>query len=356
MKIVHVVEGFGGGVYSFLVDLCNSLAEENEVVLIYAIREQTPKNFKKDFSNKIKLVNLSMSRNINPINDLKSIFRLIKILNCEKADIVHLHSSKAGVLGRVASKLLKYKKEKVFYNPHGYAFLQENVSLHKRKFYFFVEKFMSKVNGINVAVSKGEYEETKKFTNNVVRIDNAINNIELEKVILNNKKRDNNELVVGTIGRIMYQKNPKMFNSIAKEFPNLKFIWIGDGDLRNQLSEKNIEITGWKDRYEAINLMNNIDIYLQTSLWEGLPIALLEAMYMGKPVIVNNVIGNRDVINNGKNGFIANDLGEFKRYIQELINDKNLYYKVSKESREYIINNHLVCDMLEKYKNLYKQV
>ena len=101
---------------------------------------------------------------------------------------------------------------------------------------------------------------------------------------------------VYTLGRICYQKKPTLFNEIAGSFPNVKFVWIGDGELRGELTSKNIEITGWADRSTAIRYAVNADVFLLPSRWEGLPISLLESMYMKKICVVSNVIGNRDVI------------------------------------------------------------
>ena len=141
-KIMHIVEGFGGGVYSFLVDLCNNSTEKYDVILVYSKRPQTPEDFKKDFKAEVKLIQLNMNRNISLINDTKNLFEIIKIIKSNKPDIVHLHSSKAGVLGRVAGRFLGYNKENLFYNPHGYSFLQQNVSSRKKYLYFIIEKFL----------------------------------------------------------------------------------------------------------------------------------------------------------------------------------------------------------------------
>ena len=81
-------------------------------------------------------------------------------------------------------------------------------------------------------------------------------------------------------------------------FTYVKFVWIGDGELRDQLTSENIEITGWADRSTAIRYAVNADVFLLPSRWEGLPISLLESMYMKKACVVSNVIGNRDVIVN----------------------------------------------------------
>lgn len=350
-KVMHIVEGFGGGVYSFLLDLCNKSIEKYDITLVYSKRPQTPENFKKDFDPKINFIELDMNRSINPINDIKSLFKLISLIKKYNPSIIHLHSSKAGVLGRISGKLLGYADNKVLYNPHGYAYLQRNVPAIKRKIYFLIEKITSNIGGTIIAVSKSEYEETLKLTSKARRVDNAINEKIIDKYI--DKHSTNNTPVIGTVGRICYQKNPEKFNKIAKAFPDIKFIWIGDGELREYITSSNVEITGWCERDEVIKKLNNIDIYIQTSLWEGLPIALLEAMYMGKVPIVNNVIGNKDVIVQGENGFLANTTNEFIEFIKLIINNSNKYKKMSTNSKKFIKENHLIKDMICKYHEIY---
>ena len=98
--------------------------------------------------------------------------------------------------------------------------------------------------------------------------------------------------------------------------PEVHFLWIGDGELRDELKAPNIEITGWIDREEALKRSYNADVFLLTSLWEGLPISLLESMYMRKLCVVNDVIGNHDVIENDRNGFVCRTVTEFAQAIR----------------------------------------
>ncbi|MBR2067532.1 MAG: glycosyltransferase, partial [Solobacterium sp.] len=156
-----------------------------------------------------------------------------------------------------------------------------------------------------------------------------------------------------TTGLINPQKNPDLFNEIARAMPNVHFLWIGDGESKWKLTSPNIEITGWLDHSEAIKKMNDGDVFLLTSLWEGLPISLLEAMYLKKLCIVSNVVGSRDVITNGENGFICDSAASF-------VNTINHYFDPeSKDIRENayqdIMDNYTLKEMIENYKTFYKE-
>ena len=227
-----------------------------------------------------------MTRSIG-LSDLKAFFEIKKIIKSENPDIVHCHSSKAGLLTRLA---INTKKIKTFYTPHGYSFLMEDSSKLKRLIYKSIEKIGTLNHSVIVACSKGEYEESLKLTKRATYVSNGVNLEKLKKYIPEKIKQINTKsLTFVTTGRVSYQKNPELFNEIAKNFPKIKFIWVGTGDLENKLTSKNIEITGWKNRDELMEILNKSDIFILPSLWEGLPISLLEAMALKKPCIVSNV-------------------------------------------------------------------
>ena len=102
-KILFFVESMGGGVFTYIVDLANELVKKYDMYIAYGIRKQTPDNYRDYFDRKIHLIRVnSFTRSINPSKDLNAFFELLKIKNQVKPDIIHLHSSKAGVLGRIA--------------------------------------------------------------------------------------------------------------------------------------------------------------------------------------------------------------------------------------------------------------
>lgn len=348
-KILHVVEAFGGGVFTFLVDLINQTCEDYEAILACSIRPQTPQDYEKYFNDKVKIIKLkSAGREVSITQDIKFYQEIRQLIYTYNPDIVHLHSSKAGFLGRLA---INDKRIKVIYNPHGYSFLKEDEKWIKKQFYKQLERVASIKCGEIVGVSKGEYEEALKLSKRVHHIDNGV---DLKKLPKLKCETENTHLKVCTIGRISYQKNPKLFNEVAKKFPQIQFTWIGDGELRHELTGPNIEVTGWLAKETVLEKLNQSDIFLLTSLWEGLPIALLEAMYYQKICIVTNVIGNRDVIKHKENGFIASSSDQFIEVINQILQKKIDVEQIRQNAKLDIETKYNFELVSQAYKQLYE--
>jgi glycosyltransferase involved in cell wall biosynthesis len=359
MQIVHIVESFAGGVYDFLVDLTNGLPEFNHII-IHGLRNNTPKNFKQDFPKGTNFfLWKNAEREVKPLKDLLALKELIKLLqSINNIDVIHLHSSKAGFLGRVAAKILGLQN-KVIYTSHGVSFLRKDISLLKRKQFEIFEKIASKLGGNVIACSKSEAEEFRKRG---IQADFIFNGIDLNKC---NVKKSNvkkgklqrEPFIIGTIGRITYQKNHYLFNEIAKFFEkeNIKFIWIGDGELKETLTAKNIIITGWVPRKKVLKLLNRIDIYLSTSLWEGLPLSVLQAMCLKKPLLLSECVGNVDLINNGslKNGFLFKNKKEAIEKIFLLKNNYQLRKFLGNNSFKILKEKFDLKKTLEEYRRIY---
>lgn len=346
-KILYIVEAMGGGVFTYIVDLANQLVNEYDMYIAYAVRKQTPKNYKEYFDKRIHLIKVSnFERAISVTKDLKAFLEIKKIAKDINPDIIHLHSSKAGALGRLA---FNGNKIPVFYTPHGYSFLMEDCNPMKRAIYKIVEKICAKRKCTTISCSVGEHQETLKLTKRATYVNNGINIEELQNVIDHTEKAEH-PYTVFTLGRICYQKNPTLFNEIAERFPEIRFIWIGDGELRNELTSKNIEITGWVDRKTAIKYAVNADVFLLPSRWEGLPISLLESMYMKKICIVSNVIGNRDVIRNGENGFVCSDMDNYVKAIRAAQHNID---KIVEQSYSDILNVYNTKVMAKQYSEKY---
>lgn len=355
-KILHLVEAFGGGVFTFLVELANATCEDYDVVIAYSKRKQTPKNFKGYFNEKVRFIEVkNFTRSIGA-KDLKACKEVKKIIKKENPDIVHMHSSKAGIIGRL---VISSKNRKLFYTPHGYSFLKQDDSKLKRFIYKSIEKVtaMYRRKCTIVACSEGEYKESLKLNKNSTYVNNGVNIKEIDKIVKDNKIKDidTKHLKICTVGRIGFQKNPELFNKIAEEFPNINFTWIGDGELKEKLTSKNIKVTGWAKREDVLKQVAENDIFILPSLWEGLPIALLEAMYLKKICIVSNVIGNRDVIKNGENGFICDSLEDYKNVISKIIENKEQFEQIKARAQKDILESYNTKTMSESYKKVYTE-
>lgn len=359
MVVVQFVEAFGGGVYTYVKDLCNFIVSNGqnsdiEVHLIYSPnRVELDKNlFLDEIDSRVILHELNMGREISLVDDLKLISITRDYLKKIRPDVLHLHSSKASVIGRMAC-LGIVKRDKIFYSPHGYSFMQQNISILKKGFYKFLEFSMPAIFG-GITVASGDTEfKISKFISKSVLVRNGVD-FKLPDRIYH--PIENKTITIGTVGRLMLQKNPEAFNRIAVQLPNIDFIWIGNGELINEITAPNIRVTGWvKTREELLEILNSLDIYLQVSLWEGLPISILEAMAVRKPLVVSDVVGNRDTVEDNYNGYKFTTENEAINHIKKLSQDAILRQRMGCKSydkvfKEYNKNKNF-SDLLEIYSN-----
>lgn len=352
-KILFVVEAFGGGIFTYVADLVNELSEHYDFTIAYALRSQTPKDFKSYFKDNINFIEVKhFTRGIQPLDDLQALFEIKKIAKEVNPDIIHLHSSKAGVLGRLA---FWFHKVPLFYTPHGYSFLMQEMSVVKRKIYFLIEKVMTFNKCITISCSEGEHSETLRLTKRAKYVNNGIDIEKLDHQLnVVDFKSNSKSFVVFTIGRICYQKNPPLFNDIASQMSDVDFLWIGDGERREELTSNNIKITGWVDRKQVLQYAQNADVFILPSRWEGLPISLLEVMYMQKPCVVSDIIGNHDVIDSGRNGVVCNTADEFVAAIKKLKSDNEFSKKCCEQAYSDVINEYNTKTMAQRYMAIYE--
>ena len=352
-KLLYVAEAMGGGVFTFLVGLCNELVDYYDIYVAYGLRTQTPDDFRKYFDDRVHLIRVRhFERSIDPRHDLSAFLELRKIADRVKPDLIHLHSSKAGVLGRWA---FDGKKIPLFYTPHGYSFLMSNYNATKRFSYKMVEKLSAVRRCTTISCSEGEHKETLSLTKNAKFVNNGINVEEMQRMMDSIGSCEKGEFNVFTLGRICYQKNPELFNEIARKLPEVRFVWIGDGELRDQLTAPNIEVTGWMNREEALRRSMSSDVFVLTSLWEGLPMSLLESMYMEKLCLVNDVIGSRDVIRTGVNGYVCRNADEFVAAIREILDNPRKAAELTAQASKDIEEKYNTRVMAEKYREIYEE-
>lgn len=230
-RILFVVEAMGGGVFTYIVDLANALVDTYDMYIAYSVRRQTPENFRDYFDPRIHLIHVEhFHRAINPANDVPAFYELRRIARDIQPDIIHMHSSKAGAIGRMAFDA----RTPLFYTPHGYSYLMDNYRPMKRRIFHAIEAFCARRNCTTISCSKGEHEETLRMTKRALYVNNGINTRAL-RAITNRVAKQDHPYTVYTLGRICNQKGPALFNEIASRLPDVNFLWIGDGDLRLDL-------------------------------------------------------------------------------------------------------------------------
>lgn len=345
------MESFASGTLSFLEQLVKRQIQYYDIYILYGIRPLTPNNVEELFPKEIHLIkakhfNGATKTIINPLAYLE----VNKTIKNIQPDIIHLHSTAAGIVGRIVTYNMNVK---TFYTPHGYAFLQEDLSPLKKYILKSSERFLAKLPCTIIACGKGEYKIGYSFTDRVVVINNGVDTTEADS-ILTIPKISSNSARICACGRITKQKAPELFNQIATQLPDVQFTWIGDGDLRNVLTSSNITVTGWVNHKETLKEMHKNDFYILTTYGEGLPLSLIDAMYMNLPCLASNVRGCKDVIVDGQNGFLCNNAEDFVKKIKQLSNDRNLYNCISRQGHEVVMRDFNLDKMAEDYRKVYE--
>lgn len=174
-----------------------------------------------------------------------------------------------------------------------------------------------------------------------------------------------NEAVIGTVSCLKPQKSPADFIRVAalvkKKITNARFVLVGDGDLRRQLQalirklklEDTVMLLGW--RRDAATIVQAFDIFVLTSLWEGLPVAVLEALAAGKPVVATDTGGVEEVVTEGENGFLVGRkdvIGTSERIIR-LLSEPELLRRMSEKARASISSSYQQQEMVSQTEALY---
>ncbi len=345
--LLHITEVSSGGVLPIIANISNGLSDRYNIVVAYGIRFDTPENIEEQFNKKVRLIAVkNFTRELSAKKDLAAMHELNQIVREVKPDVIHMHSSKAGLVGRVG--LIFHKAEK-YYTPHGYSFLNQAESPLKRKMYYWAEKILAHTGCTTIACGNRELELSRKICRKAQMVRNGIDTDHIDHV-LEKASEKTHPYTVYTAGKIWEQKNPQLFEQIAGLCPDIHFIWIGESEENCQIPEgKNIRITGLVDRDQVIRIAKNCDCYISCSLWEGLPVALLEAMYLEKPCVVSDVSGNNELIIDGVTGWLAHSAEEFAVKIQTLsrTNDQN------GKARELVEREYSLKRMCESYAEIY---
>src|SRR5574341_195998 len=263
----------------------------------------------------------SLINHINPSMNLRAIADLRRIMIEGKYDIVHTHSSVAGVVGRLAA--LAAGIPVIIHHVHGWG-LHDGMSAWTRKLYLSLERFCAKFTDRIITVSEPDIQKglsqgigtRNQFTliNNGIDLEKFRQDVDAQQV-RSDLGLDPDCKIVGMIGRLDEQKNPldliRAAAIVVKSYPKVQFLIVGDGSLRPDC-ERLISELNLRDKFILLGFRNDVPrilpiltITAMSSLWEGLPLAFLEAMSAGKPIVSNDIDGAGDVVVNGETGFLV---------------------------------------------------
>jgi glycosyltransferase involved in cell wall biosynthesis len=379
IKVLQVITQLTiGGAQEHMIYLCDLLDKKKFLVSILSGTQSTSEsNCVEDVRKKnISLTLLpQLTREINPLRDMVAFFKMMGYIRKQRFDIVHTNSSKAGILGRLAAKLAGVPV--IVHTAHGWAH-HDYMSNLRRKFYVTSERAAEKFTDKIIAVSEQNVDKAlkdkigKRSKYCIIR-----SGIDLEKfnrldIDVNKEKRklniDPKDKVVGSVTRLFAQKSPadfvRMANEILKNNGRVSFLLVGDGPLKKEIEAmiaehkiaEKVILTGF--RSDIPELLSIMDVFVLTSLWEGLPRVLPQAMAMGIPIVATGVDGVPEAVKQGQNGFLVppKDFRALAQRTLQLIENPFLAKRMGEVGKRMVYPEFCVKEMVKKTEELYENL
>ena len=311
-----------------------------------------------------------LCRKVSPYRDIRAFLSLYKLFKKEDFTIIHTHSSKAGLLARLAAVL--NKTPIVIHTIHGFAF-NDFMNIFKKNFFIYLEKLLAKWTDVLITVSN---LNKKKIIDLNIAEENKIKNIYsgIDLSLFTNKKNDdfrkelnlqNNHLLLGSVGRLSDQKDPitmiEAFGIISKPFPNAHLALVGDGELKGKILEKidqlkldgKVHLTGNKNNPWSV--YHSMDLFIMSSIYEGLGRSITEALSCGVPVVCTDVEGVPEIVRDNITGILVppKDANKLADGIIRTLNDMETAKKMAEEGRRFVKDNFDVNKMVNDIDSLY---
>jgi glycosyltransferase involved in cell wall biosynthesis len=318
----------------------------------------------------------SLVREIRPLKDLRALVDLTRAFRQLRPAIVHTHSSKAGIIGRLAAWMAGVPA--IVHTIHGYGITPRQAPW-TRNILIAVERLVGRITTFWIAVSNADLNQGLRwrlFTKDTVLLTRPGIDPKPFAGTAKSAVRDRLRLelgagssspLVGTVSCLKPQKAPEDFVKvaalIAQEFPEARFVLAGDGELRGRVEhlvrEKALcdrfRLLGW--RRDVPLLMSALDVFVLTSHWEGLPCVLLEARAAAIPVVATNVGGAREAIEEGVHGWLcpAGDIDGMARQVCRILREKDR--KTQSAGRpDPLPEEFTIGETVRRYQELYKRL
>jgi len=308
---------------------------------------------------------------VSPWHDLCFFVRLLRLLRRERFDIVQTSAAKASLYGRLATRLVGVPV--VIFTAHGFPF---HDFMHRllRWGLITLEKVLSRW-CTDMVVSVSEADRRYAISKGIVPADRIVtiqNGIDLDRPIPKHDDArralalDPQAPVVGMVGRLSRQKAPEDFLRVAalvaREFPDAIFLVAGDGPLRDSLERlaanlgiaNQVRFLGFREDIPL--MMAALDVFALSSLWEGLPLTILEAMAASKPVVATAVNGVAEVVQHGSTGLLARpqEVHQLAAHIATLLRDPARARAMGEAGRRHVCEHFSIERMVAQLSDLYQ--
>ncbi|WP_026485638.1 glycosyltransferase family 4 protein [Caldanaerobius polysaccharolyticus] len=317
--------------------------------------------------------NVDFVRSPYSFSNVKALKQLISIMKKNKYSLVHVHTPVGAFLGRLAAKITGTKP--VLYTAHGFHFYK-GAPIKNWLVYYTIERLAARWTDGLITMNSEDYNAARKLR---LRVKDAVFyvhgvGLDIDKYFINDENRrkelkeefgfGDRDIVILTVAELNANKNHKQIIDslgILKSYDNIYYLVVGLGEYESYLKEY-IHDKGLDNKVKLLGFRRDIpellcisDVFALTSMREGLPRCIMEAMAAGKPVIATDVRGNRDLVKDGINGYLVpiNDVNTTVEAIKKLVQDKDLRIKMGDEGRK-IIKDYSIDKVLKEMDEIYR--
>lgn len=340
-----------------------SVCSQADGPLVSAVQKRNIRHFPVTFSKRL---------------DRKILKKIEAILRENRIDILHTHGGVAGFYGRWAARSCRVPV--VIHTLHGIHYLHyRNIFL--KYAYVLLERWFSKFTDALIFVSEGDLKQGKKFglapEEKMVVVKNGIDfkayadkvkGISREMYTQEMMKFGPDDVVVGTVARLHRQKGiPILLRAaqiVRQAVPRVKFVIAGGGPLKQRLEKLNVKLENQDfvqilgEREDAPELLGLYDVFVLSSLWEGLPYVLMEAAALGKPVVATDVEGTRELIISGQTGILVPSQSPeaLAKGVISLLQNKKLAVQQGRNLQENLSARYSLSGMVREMQTLYSDL
>lgn len=361
MRVVHFAEYASGGVGTYIKNLVNSQIENSDIskITIYCSENNSDFDTLNFNDKKVSVIPYKYKRGIGGIFKILS---LKKVIMATSPDVIHLHSTFAGLIR--FSFMFSKEKDKLLYCAHGWSF-NKKTSKIRVALYKVLEKFLSNfcykiINISNYDSKSADFIGQHKM----VTIRNSIPDMDMSEIY---KSTNNKSRKLLFVGRLDFQKGIDILMQVMNKYfedENIGLTVVGnavlaDGMSVNMANTNNIKFVGWQSQQDVLQLLSETDALVMPSRWEGFGLTALEAMRASKMVIASDADALPELVINNYNGLLFSKGSECS--LREVINKFLLMSseeitKLGKNGRQRYIVNFSYDEMINKINKLYLEV